>query len=195
MRYHEQAWHKFLSRHNITKLSEAGFMQKIAGKKNNEILAMIFGKNLDPKTEQSYAEEKEATYRKIYAPHISEIAGLSNMIEQLQGRNVIIAIATTSPKQNRELALQALSLKDKFEIIVGSEDVTHGKPHPEIYLATAKALGLKPSECLVFEDSPSGIESAKAAGMTVVGILSTHTPKELQMADYVADNYNKIRVF
>jgi beta-phosphoglucomutase-like phosphatase (HAD superfamily) len=77
---------------------------------------------------------------------------------------------------------------------LGDEHVTQGKPHPEIYLATAKELGVAPSECLVFEDSPPGVASGKSAGMTVVGILSSHAPGELKDADYAVDDFTQIQL-
>lgn len=102
------------------------------------------------------------------------------------------AIATTAPTKNRDFVLKALGLEGKFEVILGDEHVTHGKPHPEIYLSAAEMLGIVPNECLVFEDSPPGVASGKSAGMTVVGILSSHFADELQDADYAVGNFTQI---
>jgi len=191
MAYHKKAWQEFLKRHGIA-LSEDEFKHKISGKKNDQIFAIVFGKKLDKESELQYTKEKEALYRELFKPDIQEIAGLSQLIKELHGRDFKTAIATTAPAKNRDFALKELGLEGKFEVILGDEHVSQGKPHPEIYLSTAKKLGVLPSECLVFEDSPPGVMSGKSAGMTVVGILSSHSPAELQDADYVVRDFTDI---
>lgn len=116
------------------------------------------------------------------------------MVDALHARGVKTAIATTAPAKNREFALQALDLIGKFEVILGDEHVTHGKPHPEIYLAAAEKLGVDPAECIVFEDSPPGVQSGKQAGMTVIGILSSHAAEDLHEADYVVEHFDRIKL-
>ena len=80
------------------------------------------------------------------------------------------------------------------EVLVTSDDVTHGKPHPEPYLKGAAGLGLVPGECLVIEDAPAGIESARAGGMKVVGITSTYRANVLGHADAVIGRLGQIQV-
>lgn len=191
MAYHKKAWQEFLKRHGLT-LSEEEFKHKISGKKNDQIFKIVFGKELDKESELRYTEEKEALYRELFKPDIKEIAGLGRLIEDLHNRGLKTAIATTAPAKNREFALRELRLENKFEVILGDEHVSQGKPHPEIYLSTAQKLGVKPGECLVFEDSPPGIASGKSAGMIVVGILSSHSADELKDADYIVDDFTGI---
>ena len=80
------------------------------------------------------------------------------------------------------------------EVLVTSDDVTNGKPHPEPYLKGAKRLGFDPGECLVFEDAPAGIQSARAGGMKVVGIASTYAASVLGHADAVIRKLGQIQV-
>jgi mannitol-1-/sugar-/sorbitol-6-phosphatase len=80
------------------------------------------------------------------------------------------------------------------DVLVTSDDVTHGKPHPEPYLKGAQRLGFNPAECLVFEDAPAGIQSAHAAGMTVVGVASTYAAEALMQADAVIARFAQIQV-
>ena len=80
------------------------------------------------------------------------------------------------------------------EILVTSDDVTHGKPHPEPYLKGAEGLGVSPAECLVIEDAPAGIESARAAGITVVGITSTYGAAALEQANAVIKKLGQIQI-
>jgi ribosomal protein S18 acetylase RimI-like enzyme len=71
-------------------------------------------------------------------------------------------------------------------VFVTADDVTHGKPHPEPYLQGAQRLGFSPAECLVIEDAPSGIQAGRAAGIRVIGIVSTYPPEKLTEATAVA---------
>lgn len=191
MGYHKKAWQEFLRQHGIV-LTEDEFKQKISGKKNDQIFEIVFGKKLDKERELQYTEEKEALYRELFKPDIEEIAGLSELIEDLHNRGIRTAIATTAPAKNRDFALKELGLEGKFEVILGDEHVSQGKPHPEIYLSTAKELVVRPDECIVFEDSPPGVMSGKNAGMTVVGVLSSHAPEDIKEADYTVGDFTTI---
>lgn len=191
MAYHQKAWQEFLRRHGI-ELSDEEFGRRVSGKKNSEIFEIVFGRRLDGPDLARAAEEKEALYRELYAAYIREIPGLSDVIQTLQGQGLRLAIATTAPSGNRRFCLEQLHMEDKFEVILGDEDVVHGKPDPEIYLKTAEQLGVAPSECIVFEDSPSGVQSAQSAGMTVIGILSSHAVEELVGADYTVKDFTDL---
>jgi mannitol-1-/sugar-/sorbitol-6-phosphatase len=80
------------------------------------------------------------------------------------------------------------------KVLVTADDVVNGKPHPEPYLKGAKLLGVKPADCLVIEDAPAGIQSARAGGMKVVGITSTYPESQLSTADAVVRRLAQIRV-
>jgi sugar-phosphatase len=80
------------------------------------------------------------------------------------------------------------------EVLVTSDDVINGKPHPEPYLRGAEWMGVIPAECLVIEDAPAGIESARAGGMSVLGITSTYAVGALQHADQVIGKLAQVRV-
>jgi mannitol-1-/sugar-/sorbitol-6-phosphatase len=80
------------------------------------------------------------------------------------------------------------------KVLVTSDDVTHGKPHPEPYLKGAELLGVSPAECLVIEDAPAGIQSARAGGKKVIGITSTYAASQLAGADAVVQRLSQIRV-
>jgi beta-phosphoglucomutase family hydrolase len=189
--HHQKAWQEFLKRHDIN-LTEEEFKEKISGKKNSQILNIVFERELSQEESDKYAQEKESIYRELYKPDIQEINGLTNTINKLQELGIKTAIATTAPAANREFALESLNLQGKFEVILGDEHVEHGKPHPEIYLSAAEKLGVNPQECLVFEDSPVGIAAGKAAGMAVVGILTYHKPEELTEANLVVQDFEDI---
>jgi sugar-phosphatase len=80
------------------------------------------------------------------------------------------------------------------KVLITADDVTQGKPHPEPYLKGAEGLGFDPAECLVIEDAPAGIQSARAGGMKVVGITSTYAADFLSQADAVVGKLRQIQV-
>ena len=191
MAYHMKAWLQFAKKYG-QELTEEEFKTRFSGKKNDQLFRMFFNKELTNEEIDSFTEDKEAIYREMYTTAIKEVPGLTNVIKTLQKQQKKLAIATTAPKKNRDFGLEALHLEGLFDVILGDEHVTHGKPHPEIYLETAKQLGIDPSRCLVFEDSPPGVAAGKAAGMTVVGMLTTHSEEDLKMADYHVSDFSEI---
>lgn len=80
------------------------------------------------------------------------------------------------------------------EVLVTSDDVTNGKPHPEPYLLGAERIGVAPAECLVIEDAPAGIESARAGGMKVIGMASTYRAEKLREADAVVPGFARLQI-
>jgi sugar-phosphatase len=80
------------------------------------------------------------------------------------------------------------------KILVTAEDVANGKPHPEPYLKGAELMGVKPSDCLVIEDAPAGIQAARAGGMKVIGLTSTYSAARLNHADFVVQGLSQIQV-
>jgi len=95
---------------------------------------------------------------------------------------------TSCPRRLAEARLRATGYPWPVPVLVAAEDVREGKPHPEPYLAGARGLGVPPQGCLVVEDSPAGIASAKAAGMAVVALPTTHPARELEGADALVED-------
>jgi HAD superfamily hydrolase (TIGR01509 family) len=130
----------------------------------------------------------------LYAQDIRPVEGLHVLIDTLKKYGVKVAVATSGQEKNRIFVLEKLNFLDTFDAIVGEEHVTHGKPHPEVFLKAADAVGIDPKHCLVFEDSPSGVKGAKNAGMRVIGLLTSHTAEELKEADGVIKTFLELEV-
>ncbi|HSW97355.1 MAG TPA: HAD family phosphatase [Candidatus Saccharimonadales bacterium] len=185
--YHKKAWEEFYKVHHM-QFPDKDFRMKFSGKNNKQIFQMIFGENISDEDINKFADEKELMYRKLYASNIKPIKGLFEFIEKLKKKDIKIAVATTAIKENRDFILKELGLNNAFDAIIGYEDIIKGKPNPEIFLKAAAALHIKPESCIVFEDAPSGIEAAKRAGMKTVGVVTSHTNKEL-LADRKIENF------
>jgi beta-phosphoglucomutase len=177
MNFHRQAWFDFLSGYDIH-ITESEFQEKNVGI-ITEIVPKFFTRTLSREEIITLGNEKEAVYRNLYRDHIKALSGLENFLKALQEAGISIALATAADKGNIDFTLDALAIRKYFTVITGSEEVSFGKPHPDVYLKSAAKLQLAPGQCIAFEDTPSGIRSASAAGMEVIGLATTHTREEL----------------
>lgn len=189
--YHSLAFRDFFSVRNLAP-TEAEFAQHMFGKSNSYIFSHFFNRPVQGEELLQMEEEKEGLFRKIYAPHVAPISGFPEFISELEARQVKLGVATSAPLANLDLILSKIDLREKLGSILASEDVKKHKPDPEVYLSSAHNLGVSPDQCLVFEDSFSGITAALNAGMRVVGVLSSHTIEELPKCDLYIDNYNDL---
>lgn len=124
----------------------------------------------------------EATVRMkedAYLRNVSLVKPIAPVLEIARGLYGVkpLAIASGGHRELVMATLEALQIVDLFETIVCAEDYTRGKPFPDPFLLAAKNLGVAPEECIVFEDSPTGIEAAKAAGMHYVLVPSAPIPE------------------
>lgn len=167
MPFHRQTWLQWAPREGIN-LSEEQLLAQTHGT-IGEIVARFFPAK-SPEERYAIGERKEALYRELYAPHLRLLPGLDDLLEWSLARQMPVALATAGDYNNINFTLDGLNIRRYFRALVGSEDVTHGKPHPEVFLMAAQKLGVAPEKCLVFEDSPAGVEAARRAGMKCVAL-------------------------
>ena len=179
MGFHLRAWQTTAQRLGLS-VSAERFEREYAGRKNEEIFPHLLGRPVDAEELHALAEEKESLYRELYLPHVSPMAGAPELLDALEARGLMVAVASAAPEANRKMVLTALGWAARFGAVVGGEGL-RGKPAPDIFLAAAAKLGVAPEDCVAFEDAVHGVASARAAGMRVAGILST-TPAELLCA-------------
>jgi beta-phosphoglucomutase len=175
--WHLEAFAEFGKRHGLVQTKNEYI--KYFGNTNQTIMNSLFNTQLSSDKLVALANEKETIYRELYRPFIKPVEGLEAFLEYASSLCIPIALATSAPNENVNFTLEATGLKKYFKIISDSSMVKHGKPDPEIYLLTAAKLGVQPSDCVVFEDSVAGIQSALNAGMHVIGVATTHKPEEL----------------
>lgn len=108
-----------------------------------------------------------------FSADLRPMPGAVELVRRVRGRWPM-AVASGSPPPAIERALTALGIRDRFDHIISSESVARGKPHPDVFLAAAAALGVPPPQCLVLEDSLIGVHAARAAGMRVFAVPSGH---------------------
>ncbi len=191
--FHIKAWQEFYKKRNRS-LTEDEYKQHFNGKTNADVLAYVFEQPLSIEENDRYTNEKEDLYRKIYEPNIKPVKGLLNLLQQIKNAEIPMAIATSGIKVNIDYMFEHIPIQHYFKEVIYSKDIKKGKPDPEIYFITAKKLNVSPENCVVFEDAVAGVQSAKAAGMKVIAITTTHTPPELKLADKLIDNFEKISI-
>ncbi len=177
--YHKIALRQFAEKYGY-QLDEVGLIEKIYGRTNKEWISNLFGRTLSSDEVSRYGEEKEKIFRDLYEKDIKEVTGLTQFLEKAQQLNIKMAIGTSAPRSNVDFVLAKTGIGNYFPVILDESHVTHGKPNPEIYINCAAALNYPPNQCIVFEDSLSGVAAARAAGCPVVGISTTHTSEELE---------------
>lgn len=112
-----------------------------------------------------------------------------SFLQSLKATGVKTALATSSRKEKMALVMQVTGLLPYFDVVVTGEEVSRGKPFPDIFLRAAERLQLSPQECLVIEDAPAGVQAAKNAMMTCVAITTTHAAAALHQADYIIHSF------
>ena len=195
--YHKIAWEKFLAGQGVH-YDDQLFDNVLSGRTGPTSLRLIFGEDLSQEKLDLFLEEVDLNYQTILrqAEDVRPIAGVHAFIQKITRNGYRLALATSAPVLNIELGLQKLKLENTFEHIVGKVDVSHGKPHPEVYLTTLELLGMAAENCIVFEDSKAGIQSAQNAGIKVVGIASGHSKEELleEGVSMVVDDFTGLKL-
>ena len=178
MAYHSKAWLALFEGLGIH-LDAEEFLRSTAGKTNPEILRMIIGYPLSEQEVQELSNQKEAHYRELYHPHLKAANGLLPFLLQAKDLGIPMAVATAAGKENIQFILRGLEIECYFKAVIGAEDILKGKPDPEIFLKSAQKLHTDPQACIIFEDSPNGVEAARRAGMKAILVTTSHQPEEL----------------
>lgn len=186
--YHKIALQRFCLQHGH-ELTEQQLRERIYGRTNKEWLTNLFG-DLSENQWRRFADEKEELYRELFKSAIRPVAGLPAFLKTMKQVGVPMAIGTSAPRSNVDFTLGNTQLEEYFPVVLDDSAITHSKPHPEIYLKAAAALGYPNEQCIVIEDSLSGVTAGKKSGSKVIGITTTHTAEELHEADFIIHDFN-----
>ncbi len=180
MSYHTVAWRDIINNELKGNLTHEAVKKEMYGK-NEELLVRVFGESRFNQEEMNgISRRKEEAYQTAFRPHLSLIDGLKSFLQKAYQSNIPMAIGTAAIPFNIDFVLDNLDLRHYFKAIISADDVEKSKPHPETFLKAAAAMGVKPDDCLVFEDSPKGIETALNAGMEAVAITTMHEAEEFK---------------
>ena len=179
--YHFKAFDAYAQREGFTLLEPVSL--RINGMHSNDIFPMILGEEVVAEYGlDRLNREKEEVYREMYRPNIKPIAGIIELLKSAKEAGVKCAIGSSGCRENVEMIIEELGIADLIDGSISGSDVTHGKPHPEIFTKAHELLGLKAEECIVVEDAVNGIVAGIAAGCKCIAITTTATAEVLSEA-------------
>jgi HAD superfamily hydrolase (TIGR01509 family) len=179
--FHREAW-RHLAREEGFELTDPEFWRHAIGRPVEEAVPQILGRPVPATEAARLAQRKTALYHELADSRAAPVPGVVEFVRALLAAGVPRALATSAVADSAARILDALGLADAFPVRVTAGQVRRGKPDPEVYLTAAAALGVPPAACVVFEDAVVGVEAARRAGMTVVGLTTAHVDAELRAA-------------
>jgi HAD superfamily hydrolase (TIGR01509 family) len=186
---HYESWRDTFAARGVA-YSEQEFRHYF-GARNDYTIQHVMG---DVPAEESLAieTEKERRFREAARRTIALLPGVMPLLKVMKNGRFKLALGTSAPLENYNTVAPLLGIEDYFDVIVTGDDVTQGKPDPQIYLIAAERLDVEPAQCIVFEDSPLGVEAARRAGMKCVGITNTHPAETLKQANRVVSSLEEL---
>ena len=148
------------------------------------LLQRIFAKRNIVADPREWQLQKRSIYLELLEESVEEFPGAAALVKRLQ-KSRPLAIASSAWRSAIETALRKLCISRYFRVVVSKEDVARHKPDPEVFLEAASKLGVEPGGCVVIEDSPAGIQAAKAAGMRCIAVTNSFPPARLSDADLI----------
>jgi HAD superfamily hydrolase (TIGR01509 family) len=171
--YHWLSWREALAAVDFP--VTRGQFNSSFGRRNDEILRGYFGADCPDAEVARVGGAKETAYRRLVRERgVQLLPGVRRWLDSLRTDGWLQALASSAPRANLEAIVSTLDLGAYFAAVVSAEDVTRGKPDPQVFLAAAAKLKAEPKNCVVVEDAPAGTEAARRAGMRAVGVLTSH---------------------
>lgn len=188
---HQKAWRQFYEKKGLN-LTKNDYKQKVLGRTVKDTLEYLYNYQLTEEELNQLASERIDIAIELVKNKLKLPDGLRKLLVLLNKNKIPLAIATSSRARYVDFVTDEAKIRKHFKFILTAQDVSRGKPHPEIYLKTAEKLEVYPNDCVVFEDSISGIMAAKKAGMKVIAITTTHTKTELNEADKIINSFTEV---
>ena len=184
--WHRKSWAEYNRRHGIE--TDEAMQRRMYGKRNDDIVRDFFGAHLTDAEVIAHGAAKEKLYRDMIRPAVEQalVPGVREFL--MRHRGSPIAMATNAEPANVEFLLEEAHLRPFLRVLVDGHQVSNPKPHPDIYLRAAELLSVETHDCVVFEDSLPGIAAARAAGMAIVGVTTTHD--SLPGVDFEMPDFN-----
>ena len=181
---HFRSW-QLLAEENGTSVTREQFSETF-GRQNEDIIPLLFGEVSPPRLRQ-LADRKEDLYRDLIRERAPVVEGAPELVQALHAEGVALAVGSSGPLANIELVLDAMGVHDMMSVIVSGDEVTRGKPDPQVFSLACEKLGITPSRCAVIEDAPVGVQAALAAGTRVVAVLMYHPAEAFDDADCIVN--------
>lgn len=162
------------------------------GRTSRDILQRRLGRQVADEQIRQLDQRKEALFREILRQNFPAMDGAVELIDALVADGFLLAVGSSGPPENIALCLEKLGKEAKFRAVVTGQDVSRGKPDPQVFQLAAERLGLPAKHCVVIEDAVHGIEAAHRAGMVAVALTGTAKRGELSSAELVIDSLREL---
>ncbi|RLC77595.1 MAG: hypothetical protein DRJ03_17080, partial [Chloroflexi bacterium] len=161
----------------------------LVGRTQPEIFAAVKERFGIEESIESLMARKQERYLRLVETKIEAMPGLYELVDWLKALGIKMGIASASPLKDIQTVLRCIRLEGAFDAVLSAVNLLHGKPHPDIFLLTAKELGVLPGQCVVLEDSERGVEAARRAGMTRIAMPNFFTRHhDFSAADSVVES-------
>ncbi|MBI3784031.1 MAG: HAD family phosphatase [Deltaproteobacteria bacterium] len=172
---HRRAWEQLGNEIGVPFTAE--MFRRTFGQRNASIIPMWLERDVDADRVAALGNRKEEIYRALVrSGDVRIYRRIPDLLAELRVAGARLAVASSGPRANVDLLIEIMRANGMFDAVVASEDVVHGKPHPEPFATAARRFDVDARRCAVIEDSVHGIEAAKRAGMLAVAVL-TSTPR------------------
>ena len=194
--YHWLTWRDALAEEGVTLVRDE--FHSWFGSRNDRILQRYFGAGISAAEIARIGGRKEERYRAMVRERgVAPLPGIRDWLRRLREAGWCQAVASSAPAANIAVLIEALELGAVFQATVSAEDVTQGKPHPDVFLEAAGRLGVVPGRAVVVEDAPVGVEAGRRGGMRTIGIAALHVSLDadvvtFSMADLPEDAFDRL---
>lgn len=188
--YHQRALERLGAELGIV-VTES-FHRATFGTRTRETLLQLLNPPPPENELEQLVERKEALFRELARGHLVPLEGAVELVRSLRGTGYRLAIGSSTVRANIVLALKEIGVLTEFEAIVSGEEVSRGKPEPDVFLKAAQKLGVSPSRCVVVEDAPQGVEAARRGGMRVIAVAARQPPERVKNADRIVTSLSEL---
>ena len=194
--YHHESWRIFFKNNNIEENDFTEILKEYKGGGTLELMTSVFGNMYTKEELEKMTNDKEVIFRDIYKSKIYPIEGLKKFLDNLKESNISLSIGSNAIRKNVIMTIEELGITNYFSSIICGDEVSKGKPDPEMYIKTLSNLKVNKDECVIFEDSIEGVEAGKNADIKVIGVTSSQSSEILKSvgAFETINDYTRINV-
>ena len=194
--YHHESWRIFFKKNNIEENDFDEIYKNYKGGGTLELMTSVFGDIYTKDELEKMSDDKEVIFRDIYRSKIFPINGLRKFLDSLKKNNILLSIGSNAIRKNVLMTIKELGITNYFSSIICGDEVSKGKPDPEMYIETLSNLKVNKNECIIFEDSIEGITAAKNANIKAIGVTSSQSSETLKSvgAFKTIEDYTKISI-
>ena len=194
--YHHESWRIFFKKNNIEENDFNEIYKNYKGGGTLELMTSVFGDIYTKDELEKMSDVKEVIFRDIYRSKIFPINGLRKFLDSLKKNNILLSIGSNAIRKNVLMTIKELGITNYFSSIICGDEVSKGKPNPEMYIKILSNLKVNKNECIIFEDSIEGVTAAKNANIKAIGVTSSQSSEILKSvgAFKTIEDYTKISI-